>query len=65
MADEVRLIGRDVLDADAGFITADLNDAVDQQERVAVRQGGEDLANPNGLKRLAVHASPPPRPAQQ
>ena len=56
MAEELRLVGGDVLDADAVFVAADLDDAVDQQERIAVRQRGEDFANPDGLKRLAAHA---------
>ena len=57
MAEELRLVGGDVLDADAVFVAADFDDAVDQQERIAVRKRGEDFANPDGLKRLAAHVS--------
>ena len=38
VAHELRLVGGDVLDADAGFVAVDLDDAVDHQERIAVRQ---------------------------
>ena len=43
MPGELRLVERDVLDADAGVVAVDLDDAVDQQERVAVRQQLQDL----------------------
>ena len=59
MAEELRLVGGDVLDADAVLVAADFDDAVDQQERIAVRKRGEDFANPYGLKRLAAHVSSP------
>ena len=38
MALELRLVDRDVLDADAGFIGIAVDDAVNQQEWITVRQ---------------------------
>ena len=43
MAGELRLVEGDVLDADAGFVAVDLDDLVDQQKRIAMRQQIEDL----------------------
>ena len=42
MALELRLVHRDVLDADAVFVRVRLNDAVDQQKRIPVRQGRQE-----------------------
>ena len=44
------LIG-DVLDADAGPVAVDLDDLVDQQKRIAMRQQLQDLHDVGGLKR--------------
>ena len=44
MAHELRLVEGDVLDADAGAVAVDLDDAVDEQERIAVRQQLHDAA---------------------
>ena len=44
MAGELRLVEGDVLDADAGLVAVDLDDLVDQQERIAVRQQLQNLA---------------------
>ena len=49
MAGEVRLVEGDVLDCyDAGF-ALDLEDAVDEQEGIAVRQDGHDFENVHGV----------------
>jgi hypothetical protein len=40
---KVRLVHRQVLDADAMVLAADVDDAVDQKKRIAVRQQPEDL----------------------
>jgi translation initiation factor IF-1 len=42
MAGEVWLVEGDVLDPDGGFVAVDIDDAVDHQERVAVRQKLQD-----------------------
>ncbi len=44
MARELRLVEGDVLDADAGLVAVDLDDPVDEQKRIAVRQQLEDSA---------------------
>ncbi len=38
MAGELRLVDRDVLDADAEFVAARLDDAVDEKKRITMRQ---------------------------
>jgi hypothetical protein len=51
MAGELRLVEGDVLDADAGIVAVDLDDPVDQEERVAVRQQFENPHDVGALKR--------------
>ena len=43
VAREVRLVDGDVLDGDDALLRLHLDDAVDEQERVAVREDGHDL----------------------
>ena len=43
MADEVGLVDGDVLDGDNAGLALHLDDAVDEQERIAVRQDGHDF----------------------
>ena len=38
MSLKLRLVDGHVLDADAAFVAADVDDAVDQQKRIAMRQ---------------------------
>ena len=40
---ELRLVEGHVLDADAGFVAADVDDPVDQQKRIAMRQRFQEL----------------------
>jgi hypothetical protein len=42
MSQESRLVDGDVLDTNAAEVLADIHDAIDQQEWVAMRQGLED-----------------------
>jgi hypothetical protein len=42
---ELRLIGRHILDADREFVAAHRVHTVNHEERIAVRQGFEDLAD--------------------
>src|SRR3984957_10424739 len=42
---ECRLVEGDVLDADAGVIAPDIDDAVDQQHRIAMRERPEDIVD--------------------
>ena len=51
MARELRLVEGDVLDADAGLVAVDLDDLVDQEEGIAVRQELQNLHDIGGLKR--------------
>src|SRR4029453_9726086 len=46
MALEERLAERHVLDADARLVTADGHDAVDEKERITVRQELQDILRP-------------------
>ena len=55
MADEMRLVGRDVLDADAALIALHVDDAVDHQKRISMRKRGENFSNSDGLNRFAGH----------
>src|SRR6185312_757391 len=62
VAEKLRLVDGDVLDADAGVVAADVDDAIDHDERVTVRQEPQDLADLGGLDRLRtrgrVHGPP-------
>src|SRR5690606_14395074 len=52
---ELRLVHRDVLDADAGIVAIDLDDAVDEQERIAVRNALHDpidVGDTEGFRRV-------------
>ena len=46
----MRLVDRDVLDADAGLVAVDLDDPVDEQKRIAVRQRFQDLQDVHRLE---------------
>ena len=48
---ELRLVEGDVLDADRRLVAVDLDDAVDHQERIAVRQQLQDLLDVGRLER--------------
>jgi hypothetical protein len=55
---EMRLVEGHVLDADAVFVAAGLDDAIDEQKGIAVRQEGEqplDIVNFKGSPRRIVH----------
>src|SRR5262249_9126254 len=56
---ELRLVDRDVLDADAMVFTADVDDAVDHHERVAMRKEPQDFQNFRGFRRRAAHSASP------
>src|SRR5882672_7277354 len=45
MPHELRLVDRDVLDSDAALVATDIDDAVDHQKRIAVRQRLENGGN--------------------
>ena len=51
MARELWLIEGDVLDADARVVAVDLDDLVDQEKGIPVRQKLQDLHDIGGLKR--------------
>ncbi len=57
MALELRLVDADVLDANAEFVAARLDDAIDQQERIAMRQIFQELQMSNEFegRRWLVH----------
>ena len=50
MAIELRLVERDVLDADAAFVATHLDDLVDEQEGIAVRKKLQDPQNICGIE---------------
>ena len=49
VAGEVRLVGGDVLDGDDARLALHLDDAVDEQEGIAVREDGHDLDDVHGV----------------
>jgi hypothetical protein len=61
MAEELPLVDGDVLDADRDFVAAHADDAVDHQERIAVRQSLEDRRDLRRLKRGIRLVHHPPR----
>src|SRR3977135_3322705 len=66
MSEELRLVGGDVLDADGGFIAADLDDLVHHQERIAMGKRAEQLLDIGRADGLPGHLSSPvsSRPAR-
>ena len=50
---KLRLVDRHILYADARFVAANIDDAIDQQEWIAVRQIVEDADNIQGFERRA------------
>src|ERR1019366_9718636 len=48
---ELRLVDGHVLDADGGFVAAHADDAIDHQERIAVRQRLQNSRDVGRLKR--------------
>ena len=52
MAAELWLVEGDVLDADAGLVAVDLDDLVDQEEGIPMRQELQNLHDIGGLKRV-------------
>ena len=54
MTGEMRLVDRDIFDADRRIVVIDLDDAVHQQERIAMRQQRHQLADIDGLKRYRL-----------
>ena len=60
-----RLVHRQVLDADAMLVAAHVDDAVEEQKRIPVRQQPEDFCNIRDTKSFVAHhssASASPRP---
>ena len=53
MALELRLVGGDVLDPDAIFVAARLDDAIDEQKRIAMRQERKQLLDVEAFDRRA------------
>src|SRR5271156_2843574 len=65
MAEEMRLVEGDILDADAMLVAAHVDDTVDHEKRVAVRQQPQDFADIGDAEGFYVHPSSPsvlPRP---
>src|SRR5580658_10082365 len=65
MALELRLVGRNILDADAEFVASRPDDAVDQQERIAMWQETQqplDFVAFYGFTHRRVHSNPPSIP---
>src|SRR5271169_3258057 len=63
MALKMRFVGRHVLDADPVLVRSRLNNAVNQQKRVAMRQQREKLLDIEALKHTLgrfVHSTPRP-----
>ena len=56
---ELRLVHRQVLDADAMIVAAHADDTVDQQKRIAVRQQPEDFCNIGDTSSFVAHHSCP------
>ena len=56
MADELRFIRGDILDADAIFVAAYSDNPIDQKERIAVGQQPQDFVNVGGAESLFVHS---------
>ena len=61
MADELRFIRGDILDADAIFVAAYSDNPIDQKERIAVGQQPQDFVNVGGAESLFVHSGSPLR----
>ena len=61
MADKLRFIRGDILDADAIFVAAYSDNSIDQKERIAVGQQPQDFVNVGGAKSLFVHSGSPLR----
>ena len=59
MAEELRFVGGNVLDADRVVVAAHLDDAIDHEERIAMRQQPQDVVNAGSAEALAGHASSP------
>ena len=55
MTEKLRLVDGDVLDADAAFVAADVDNAVNHDERIAMRQQPQNLADLDGFNAFAVH----------
>ena len=56
---KVRLVHRHVLDADAVILAADVDHAVDQKKRIAMRQQPQDFLNIGGAEGFFAHHSSP------
>src|SRR5208282_1194574 len=59
MAEELRLVDRDVLDSDAMFVAAHVDDAVDHDEGVAMRQQPQDVAYAGDAEGFGIHVPSP------
>src|SRR6516164_5810362 len=55
----MRLVERHVFDSDAVILAANIDDAIDHEKRVAMRQQPQDFADIGDLDRLAAHSSAP------
>ena len=59
MSGKLRLIHRNVLDADAVLVTADVLDPIDQQKRITVRQEAQNFLDVGSAERLFGHSVSP------
>src|SRR5215470_14767465 len=55
----MRLIERHVFDSDAVILAANIDDAIDHEKGVAMRQQPQNFADIGDLDRLAAHSSVP------
>src|SRR6185312_8415704 len=56
---KLRFVEGHVLDADGTLVAIHRDDAVDHQERVAMRQRIEDLKDPGSFEGFTIHSSGP------
>src|SRR6266568_3236578 len=59
MTEEMRFVEGDIFNADAMVLAADVDDAIDHDKGIAVRQQPQDLMDVGDLKGLAAHSSAP------
>src|SRR5579863_2159647 len=55
MAEKLRLIDSDVLDANAAVVAAYIDDVIDHLERIAMRLQTQNVADIDGFAAFAVH----------
>src|SRR5580704_10380055 len=59
MAHELGLVDRNVLDADGALIAINIHNAIDHDERIAMRKQPQDLANLDRIEAFGAHVLPP------